>query len=629
MLESMRAHLTGWPVKIMLALLIVAFAVWGIGDVFRGGLGGDAVAEVGGLEVSTAEVRRAFESNFRDLQQRTGGAIDRRQAAQFGLMQQSLQELVSERLVAAHARDLSLTVPDSTLSARVREDPVFRGADGFDRERVAMIARSQGMTEDGLLESIRADLVRQEVIRTLTDPIAAPALLARELWHHANESRRGRALVVLSDTIEVAPPDEATLTAHLEETKQRWQSPELRALTVVRLRPSDLAGEIEVSEEDVRAEYDSRIDEFREPERREVAQLLAPDEAIAQEAADLVANGRTFAGVVELLGEKGVTTETLGAMTREQLPGPLGDTVYGLSVGQVSAPVSSGFGWHIFRLDSIIPAATRPFESVRAQLTEELKLRAAADRLPDLSNQLEDAIAGGSSLEDAAIAAGADLKKVDAVGRQGNGRDGQPLPDPLAPNVLEVAFETAKGELSPLGETEDGGYFIVRVDGVEPAATKPLAEVREALTTAWIDDQRVQKARAQAEGLRTRASGGESLEALHEATPGTELRAIGPVRRDDTGIAANLTPSAIALLFDTPAGAVAESVAELSDGAAVLATDTVDRGEPPADLAASRDRLANDLGSDILNQYVNALRQRYAPTVNERLLGSLLQSEES
>src|SRR4051812_31330349 len=101
MLESMRAHIAGWPVKIMLGLLIAAFAIWGIGDVFRRGVSGDSVAKVGSLNVTSEEVQRAFEENYRQLQQRFGGQFDRRQAMQFGLMQQALQGLVAEHLVSA------------------------------------------------------------------------------------------------------------------------------------------------------------------------------------------------------------------------------------------------------------------------------------------------------------------------------------------------------------------------------------------------------------------------------------------------------------------------------------------------------------------------------------------------
>lgn len=628
MLQSFREHLTGLPVKILLVILIGAFAVWGIGDVFRGGLGGDTVARVGSQEISTAELRRAFERSYRDLQQRMGGAIDRRQAIQFGLMQQSLQQLVAERLVAAHAADLGFVVPDSVLLEHIRGDPVFRAGDGFDRSRVALVARSQGMTEDQLLETIRAELVRQHLIRALTAPVAAPDVLARQLWLHANETRRGRALVVLANAIEVPPPDDATLAAYLEAHAADWQTPELRGLTIVELRPADFADEIEVTEEQLRAEYDMRIEEFRDPERREVTQILAPDRAAAEDAAALVASGKSFADAAAMLAERGVTSERLGAMRREQLPDGLADAVFALAPGGVSAPVESAFGWHLFELEAVLPEQTRPFAAVRDDLARELRLRAAADRLPDLANRLEDAIAEGVSLEEAASRVGVPVREIAAVTAQGNDADERPLAQPVAAEILSVAFDTPSGETSVVGETPDGGYFVVRVDRIEPATTKPLTEIRDRLAAAWAVAERRQRARQQADALRSRAAAGESLESLQAATPGSELRAVGPLRRDDPGTSAKLTPEAVELLFATPAGAVAERVVEALDGAGVLVTDTIERGDPPPDLGPLRERLAAMLQGDLLDQYAGALRERYRPTVNETLLGTLMRTDE-
>lgn len=629
MLESMRAHLTGWPVRIMLLLLIVAFAIWGIGDVFRAGGAGDTVATVGGQKVGAVELRRTFERNFRELQDRAGGNLDRRQAIDLGLMQQTLQGLIADQLVAAHAADLGLTVADETLAERVRDNEAFRGAGGFERERVAMAARAMGVTEDAYLEMLRADMLRRELLVGLTAPLAAPVTLARQIWLHDNETRRGRALVVRFADIAVGEPDEATLTAYLEANKERWQSPERRTFSVALLRPEDLVEEVTVDDDAVRAEYDIRLAEFRTPERREVTQLLAPDEATAKAAAALVAGGRSLAEAATELAGKGVHAESLGAMTREQLPPELADAIFKLATGEVSAPVQSPFGWHLFRLDAIQPEETAPFETVKAQLTRQLALQQAAGRLPDLANALEDAIAGGASLEEAATQVGVETRRIEAVDRMGHDRDGNSkLVDGVTAQVVATAFETGEGQLSTLGETPDGGYYMLRVESVDAARTRPLDEVRAALTEAWKADQRAAGAEAKAKDLLARARAGESLEALQAATPGSEIRPVGPFKRDERTPPRGLDPAAVALVFSTAPGSLAESLVKWSDGEAVLAVDVSERPEPPAELGALRDRLSNELRGDLLAQYEAALRLRYPPRLNERVLGALLQAEE-
>ncbi|MFO1067262.1 MAG: SurA N-terminal domain-containing protein [Geminicoccaceae bacterium] len=628
MLDSFREHLTGWPVRIMLGLLIVAFAIWGIGDVLRGGFGGDAVVTVGDQEISSVQLRRAFDEDYRRLQEQAGGAIDRRQAVQLGVMQQSLQGLVAQRLVDAHAAELGITVSDETLGARVRDIPAFRSDTGFDRERVALMARSLGLTEDQYLEDMRAEMVRREMVRGIADPVVAPAVLARQLWLYDNETRAGRALVVRFDAMSVAEPDDATLQAYLEQTKDRWQAPERRDVSVLLLRPADLAAEVEVSEDQVRAEYDARIAEFQAPEKRVVEQLLATSEDVAKEAATLLAAGQAMPDVARQLAAKGVTTEKLGAMARDQLPPELGDAIFAMAAEQYSAPVKSAFGWHIFRLDEVVPPATIPFEAKRAELEQELRLHGATDRLPDLANKLEDAIAGGASLEDAAATVGASVQKVTGTDSQGRGADGMAIvADGIGPEVLQKAFAATQNEVPSLGETPDGGYFMVRVDAIQPAATRPLEEVRSELAAAWQQDERQKAADAKAKELLARAQAGETLESLQAATAESELRPVPATRRQGRGVEDPFV-AATELLFATEPGKVGAEVATLADGIAVVALDTVDRPEPPTDLAAAQRDLARALRSDVLEQYQAALRLRFPPLINQNLFDATVRAEE-
>lgn len=627
MLESIRAHLRGWPVRILMGLLVVAFAVWGIGDVFRGGVGGDVVAEVGGVEITGTELRREFEQNYRNLQQRGATGIDRRQAVQLGLMQQSLQGLVAAGLISAHASELGVTVADATLAERIRTDPAFQTGGSFDRERVALIARSVGVGEDAFLEQIRADMVRNDLVRGVTQPATAPAILARQMWLYDNETRSGRALVVRDSAIEVPEPDEAALSGYLEANKSRWQTQEYRSFTVAMLRPQDFAADATVDEAAVRAEYDARIAEFRTPERRETRQILAPDEETAKAAAALLAGGRSPAEVAAEMAGRGVSSEALGAMARDQLPAELADAIFALQPGQDSAPVQSLFGWHVFRLERVEPETTVPFEEARAAIEQQLRMNAAAEHLPDLGNKLEDAIAGGAALEDAAAQAGAVIRKVETVDRQGRGKDGRSLPGERLPaEMIASAFETADKDVSNLVDSPDGGYFVVRVDGVEAARTQTVDEVRATLTEAWKAQRRSDLGKEQALALRERAAAGESLEALSALTTGSEVRPIGPVRRHQES--AELDPQTIEKLFATPAGKVMAEVARLADGSAVIVVDQADRPQPPDDLATLRNRLSAEVRRDVLEQYEAALRLRFPARVNERLLGTLVRAEE-
>ena len=135
MLDSLRRHATGWVAKVLFGILVLSFAIWGIGDNFRAPHGGSTLAEVAGTDVSVREVSNEFEGRLRQMQEQYGANLDRRAAVSLGLLSQSLDAAVARRLVDAHARDLDLTTADDTVSAAIRQNLAFQGVGGFDRER--------------------------------------------------------------------------------------------------------------------------------------------------------------------------------------------------------------------------------------------------------------------------------------------------------------------------------------------------------------------------------------------------------------------------------------------------------------------------------------------------------------
>jgi peptidyl-prolyl cis-trans isomerase D len=631
MLSSMRKYATGWLVKVLFGLLIVSFAVWGIGDVLRNPSTGGALASVAAEQITPQEVMREFEARYEALQEQAGGGLSRHQAVTFGLMGQALDVAVARALVDAHARELRLSASDAELAEAVRQNPLFRGeAGGFERERLDLYLRSQGLSEQRYLEALRADLVRSRIIDGMTAPVTAPAALADRLLGHRDEQRRGRAIIVDADEIQVEAPDEAALKAFLEQDPKRYEAPEYRAATVVVIGPEDLAGDVAVDEAALRAEYDARIADYRAPETRSIDQLVAADEATIREAAGLAAAGQGFDTIAAALKGKGALERTqLGPLRKGDLPDTLDAAVFALAEGTVGEPVSSPFGWHLIRLTGLTPEQTRPFAEVREDLEREIRLRRANEQLPGFATRLDDEIAAGTPLEKAAEGLGVAPLRIEAVDRQGQNRKREAVAaDKLTPEILAALFEAGKGEPSLLSETRDGSYYMFRVDGIEPARPRALDEVRDVLAAAWREERQAERARARAEELRARVADAAGLEAAAAGQQGVTLAEVGPVKRDDQGYLAGLTPDAIKVLFETPAGGVAPRVVPALEGSAVLVVDEVIPAQ--ADQAASeaaRAELARDMRTGILQAYEGALRQRYPVTVDDGQLAQMMESQ--
>jgi peptidyl-prolyl cis-trans isomerase D len=630
MLNALRKQAGSWVVKALLMLLVASFAVWGIGDVFYGGSQNPAVATVGESEISANELANAFNQSLRNLQQRVGGDLSREQAIQLGVMQQALQDLIARRLLDLRARDMGLSVSDATLRGLVTSDPMFQAAGRFDRGRFEQLLMASGLNEEDYLASLRQDVMRSALSNGVAGAAVVPQTLVDAMYRHRNEQRRGRYAVVESSSITDLPePSEADLQAYHEAHQDRFTAPQYRALTFITLEPQDLIDEVEVSEEQIEAEYQARLESYRTPERRTVEQLLASDRETIEAAARQLQEGASFAEVGEAMSGDGVSFDDLGSVTRNDLPGNLAAAVFEQAEGELAAPVESPFGWHLFRVSAIEPEVVVPLADVRDELAQELALAEARDRLPALATQLDDELAAGMPLDEAAAAVGLNAKTLAAVDPQGRDQSGAAADDlPPWPEFLETAFATADGEVSLLEETDAGSYFVVGVDSVTAPRVKPVEEVRDAVAAAWTTERRQELARQRAEELVGRSGEVASFDQLAQ---GLSVTPIAPVKRDDRGTAQGLSPAIVQALFATEPGTIGKQVVPTAAGFAIVATDEVIEADPSADpqgVEQLRGQLEAETRNDLLAQFEAALRLDYPVEIDPATINRLIDPED-
>jgi peptidyl-prolyl cis-trans isomerase D len=629
MLDALRTHATGPVAKVLFGILVVSFAIWGIGDIFRAPQSGGALATVDGTDITSREVTNEFENRWRQLQQQFGGGLDRRTAVSLGLLNQALDTAIARRLVDAHAADLKLTVADETIAEQIRGNTAFQGSGGFDRQAFEIYLRSLGMSEQDYVAALRAELVRDRMIEAMTGPVNASDTLVKKLVEFRQEGRRGKALVVNAADIPVETPSEEALQTYLNDHVKEYEAPEYRDVTLLVLRPEDLVNEIEVSEEDLRAAYDARTAQYRKPEQRRLEQLLAGDEATIRRAAELVAQGQSLAQVAEALKGQGAERSELGPLAKGDLPEALEQPVWSLAEGAVSQPVQTPFGWHLVRVTGIKPEETQPFEAVKEEIRRELALERAQNQLPDLATRLDDEIAAGTALDEAGRKLGIEVLKLQKIDRTGHNPAKERLAaDRLTGDMLNTIFAARQGEASLLEQTPDGHYYMYRVDAVEAARPRTLAEVRDEVAKAWTEAERKKRARARADELLKQATSPAALQQLAQAETGTQLVEVGPVVRSDDAAVLGLNAEAVQALFRTEPGKVAGAVVDAPKGSAILATEEIvpARAEP-AVLSATETAVLNSLRGELLQAYEAALRKRYEVSVNQSALAKLMESQ--
>lgn len=626
MASKPRNLLTKIVVFVLFGLLIVSFVIFGISDIVRSPGRAAAVAEVGDVRIEAQEFRQNLGREMNRLSARLGSRLDIEQARALGIVDQVFGQMIGRALFDQKARDLGMVVTKAQIGQRIAEEPAFQNSAGeFDPGLFSQALQNSNLGEKEYVESLTRDIIRQQLVGAVTGAVVAPRRLGEELFRYQRERRVAQIMTIPASSItDLGEPDDAALQAIYEEESAQFMAPEQRRLSYVQLRAEDLTSETPVSETALRDEYAARTDDFTIRERREIEQIVVPDEATVRQAWDQIKGGATFATVAEAV--TGQPPVKLGAVEQKDLPPEVADAAFAAAPDTVTEPLQSPLGWYLMRIVSATPGRARSFDEVRDELAQDMNMRAAVDSMVSIANQLDDSLGGGATLEEATSSLGLKLRQIDAIDSQGNGPDGQPVADVPGEPFLEVAFDTAAGSDSLLTEANDGGYFVLRVDAVRAAQVRPLAEVRDRVAALWRTRQLAERTDAKAQELAERVRTGTAFETV-AADAGLKVTTSEPLSRSDARAPTNPAPALPGKLFQMQPGDV--TTAPTAEGNIVARLDKIVAADPaasPDDLADVQDGVAAALRNDLLEQFAAALRTRYGVTINAGQLDNTLAS---
>jgi peptidyl-prolyl cis-trans isomerase D len=440
------------------------------------------------------------------------------------------------------------------------------------------------------------------------------------VFRYQNEKRVADVVFIADKSVTKVPePSASDIAAYHKKNAKTFTAPELRQIAAIILTPAEVAASIEVSDADLRRAYNERSAEFLSKERRAVEQILFSDEATAKKAYAALKAGDSFDKVAKEIAKQAAGPLSLGNVDKDGLPlKVLGEAVFKLKEGAYSAPVKSDLGWHILRVTKIEKTKTKPFEEVKAKLKADIQKERAGDRLVKLTNQVEDELGTGASLEEAAKKYNLKVVKYSAVDRQGNDGDGNKIKDLLAaPEFLSRVFELDEGEDSGMVETRGGASFVVRVDKITKPALRPLEKVRDKVVAAIKEESRRAEVAKRAKAILEKLKGGFTLAtvAKREKLP---LRTTQPFGRDGRTAGANVPGALVAKLFkarrgqavmeETKIGVVLASVKEIKE---------VSPSSDPAAVKRLRETVARGIHVDLLTALQAALKDRHGVEIDQ------------
>ncbi|MEP2920281.1 MAG: peptidyl-prolyl cis-trans isomerase [Sulfitobacter sp.] len=494
-------------------------AMWGLMGLLFLGLGGfgavnltgniRTIGTVGDKSIDVDTYARQMQQELNAISQQTGSPMSFQQAQQLGLDRAVLQRIMRDRALDNEATEIGLSIGDEELRERILQVPAFQGINGeFDREGYAQSLRSAGLTEATFETSLREEAARQLLSGAIISGVEMPAVYAETLVSYVGEERDFTWATFDEAALEaeIPTPDAATLQAYFDENADSFVLPATKKITYAWLNPSDIIDQVEIPEEDLRAEYDARSDQYNQPERRLVERLVFADQQSAdQAAAALEVGGTTFEALVE---ERGLSLQDidLGDVTEASL-GAAGADIFAAQAGDVTGPAASNLGPALFRVNAVLPAQNITFEQAEPELRDALVADRAVRIVAAQAEDLDDRLAGGATIEELATVSDMVLGQIDWTTDSSHGI--------AAYEAFRQAAATVNaGDFPQIEELDDGGIVALRLDKALDERPATFDDVADEVAKRWHEEQVITALTAQAETAKQALEAGSSLPEL-------------------------------------------------------------------------------------------------------------------
>ena len=484
-------------VQIVLALITLPFAFFGVDYYFRGGGPTGEVARVAGSKITQAEFDNAIREQQDRMRQSLGANYD---AAVFDnpeVRYSLLEQLISQHLLDDQARRDRLRVSDEQVRQYIGEIPAFQVDGKFSPERYQQLLASQSPPKSS--QEFINDVRRALLQTPLQEPIAGASIVARtnvERYLRLLDQKREVAYATVGPEgfLKGVKIDDAAVKAYYDANQASFQTPEQAKIEYVVLTPDALASEVSVDAAEVRKQYDDNLKQYAKPEERQASHILiavkpeAKDDekaAAKKKAEDLAAQARRApAKFAELAKDNSQDPGSaaqggdLGFFARDgSMVKPFEDAVFSGKEGDIIGPVQTDFGWHVIKITAIKPAQTQSFAEVKAQIEQDLKRQKATRKFVEAADQFQNLVyEQAESLQPVAKALNLQVQTSPLLTRAQVQSLGQNKPQfvqaVFSPDSLQAKRNTDAIEVAP------NTMMAARVVEYKPAAPRTFDEVK-------------------------------------------------------------------------------------------------------------------------------------------------------
>ena len=469
MLDLLRRNASGPFGLTLIILLVLAFSVWGIGDIFRNYDVG-TLARIGDREVDSQEFLFRYNREINRISNELERFVSNEEARDSGIDIQILTNLLVEKTLNSSADKMKLRPSDKSLTERLKNTNSFRNAfNQFDKNVFNQVLRQNGITEDLFFSMERDSIAQAQIYRALFENLNISKEFSNLIHRFQNEDRNVEYIVLNTNTenIDSYEINNQELLNYYNNNKDNYKSESKRDFTLLTLLKSEISSLIEVQEDIIKEIYENNVSDYETPEKR--TYYVIPFNS-SEEVNSALNNFKENTDINNIIVSRGLSVEDVlqsSISLEEGLNEAISNKAFEVDKNILAGPVQGPFGPTLIYVTKIESSLKKTFLEVKEKIEQDYKSGETQDKIYEIYNIIEDQRAAGLTFEEIALENNLKLSQYSSVNNNGSNFSNSNIDLTLRNSIIETIFDSDIGlEMDPL-EDQNGNVVFIRVDNID------------------------------------------------------------------------------------------------------------------------------------------------------------------
>ena len=479
MLSAIRNKSKGWVAYLIVGLITVPFALFGIQD-YVSRSANNSIATVDGEDIDINVYYQELNTQQRNLQQQLGAAYT--QEIDNAIKQSLLDSMINEKLIENYANSLDIVTLDNEVKSVIELNQAFLVDGEFSQDRYAQLLRLNSYTPAGYELAQSKALTRDQIKRNLSGSAFMSSTQIKQLNNLASQQREVSYIALNTNNyVDQVSVSKDQISDYFNENRSIFIEGQKVKVDFVELTLDAMDEPESPSDDDLQNLYDENAELYTNPERRRAQHILVESEELADDLLEKIKQGADFTELAKANSEDSSSSEEggdLGFFERELMGAEFDEAAFAMSIGDVSDVVSTEYGYfHIIKLTDIEAETMQAFDEVEEQLAA-LYIKNAKEKM--LFGSLEEFsnLSYEESLDMVADQFGLELQTSDYFANGSREYDEKFVASAFSPAVID------EGENSEVMEINSEKFVVLALSDLQPERERDLSEVEGQIESA-------------------------------------------------------------------------------------------------------------------------------------------------